>query len=67
MAGRLQGEVAIVTGGGSGIGGACAVRFAQEGASVLVADLDADRSAGIIREIESAGGQSGLREAGRPP
>lgn len=58
MAGRLHGEVAIVTGGGSGIGGACAVRFAQEGASVLVADLDADRSAGIIREIESAGGRA---------
>ena len=56
MAGRLQGEVAIVTGGGSGIGGACAVRFAQEGAAVLVADLDADRSAAIISEIESAGG-----------
>ena len=42
MAGRLQGKVAIITGGGSGIGGAMAVRFAREGAAVLVADIDAD-------------------------
>ena len=56
MAGRLSGQVAIITGAGSGIGGACAVRFAAEGASILVADLDADRSAGVIAEIEGAGG-----------
>ena len=54
----LDGKVAIVTGGGSGIGGACAVRFASEGAAVLVADLDPQRSANIIDEIESAGGQA---------
>ena len=58
MAGRLEGKVAIVTGGGSGIGGACAVRFAEEGAAVLVADLDPERSANIIGEIEAAGGQA---------
>jgi len=56
MPGRLQGKVAIITGGGSGIGGATAVRFAREGAAVLVADLDADRSANIIDEIRGSGG-----------
>ncbi len=58
MAARLEGKVAIITGGGSGIGGATAVRFAEEGAAVLVADLDPDRSANIIGEIESAGGRA---------
>src|SRR5229473_3298375 len=40
MAGRLAGKIAVITGGGSGIGRACAVRFAMEGAKVCVADLD---------------------------
>src|SRR5262245_20589789 len=38
MAGRLAGKIALITGGGSGIGRACAVRFADEGANVCVAD-----------------------------
>jgi NAD(P)-dependent dehydrogenase (short-subunit alcohol dehydrogenase family) len=37
--GRLQGKVAVVTGGGNGIGRACCARFHEEGASVVVADL----------------------------
>ncbi len=40
MAGRLDGKVAIITGGGNGIGRACALRFVAEGARVCVADLD---------------------------
>ena len=38
MADRLEGKVAVVTGGGNGIGKACCLRFAQEGAQVVVAD-----------------------------
>ena len=39
---RLRDKVAIVTGSASGFGRATAARFAEEGASVVVADLDAD-------------------------
>ena len=50
---RLQEQVAIVTGGAQGIGGATARRLAEEGASVLIADIDgeaAERNASVIRE-----------------
>jgi len=43
--GRLEGKVAIVTGAGGGIGRAIVVRFAQEGAQVVAADIDEDRAA----------------------
>lgn len=43
MDGRLEGKVAVITGGGSGIGLASAHRFAAEGARVCVADLDRER------------------------
>ena len=53
MAGRLEGKVAIVTGGGTGIGGGTVLRLAEEGAKVLIADLDermANERAGMVRE-----------------
>jgi NAD(P)-dependent dehydrogenase (short-subunit alcohol dehydrogenase family) len=53
---RFEGKVALITGGGSGIGRACAVRLASEGAAVSLADIDGDRAASVRREIEAAGG-----------
>jgi NAD(P)-dependent dehydrogenase (short-subunit alcohol dehydrogenase family) len=52
----LRGSSVIVTGGGSGIGRAAALRFAAEGAGVVVADLDADRARAVVGEIADAGG-----------
>jgi meso-butanediol dehydrogenase/(S,S)-butanediol dehydrogenase/diacetyl reductase len=56
MSGRLAGKVAIVTGAGSGIGRAVALRFAAEGAKVIVNDLVADAAQRVAKEIEAAGG-----------
>ena len=58
MAGRLEGRVALVTGGGSGIGRACAVRFAQEGADVCAADIDLIGASDTARQVEAAGRKS---------
>jgi NAD(P)-dependent dehydrogenase (short-subunit alcohol dehydrogenase family) len=54
--GRLAGKVAIVTGAASGIGRATALRLAQEGASVVVADVNGPGAAAVAKEIEAAGG-----------
>jgi NAD(P)-dependent dehydrogenase (short-subunit alcohol dehydrogenase family) len=56
--GRLSGKAAIVTGAGSGIGRAVALRFADEGASVLVADVAADSAEGVAEEIRARGGRA---------
>ena len=58
MAGRLQGMVAIVTGSASGIGRACAVALGLEGASVVVADLDADGAVAVADHIVEHGGRA---------
>ena len=58
MAGRVEGKVALVTGGGSGIGRACAVRFAKEGANVCVADLDLKGATETAQMVEGAGRKS---------
>ena len=52
---RLKGKVAIVTGGGGGIGGASARALAREGAAVLVVDVDEARAASVASDIERAG------------
>ena len=54
--GLLAGKVAVVTGGGGGIGAGVSRRFAAEGAHVVLADVDADRAAATGREIRDAGG-----------
>jgi NAD(P)-dependent dehydrogenase (short-subunit alcohol dehydrogenase family) len=53
---RLDGKVAIVTGGASGMGRAGAQAFAREGAKVVVADIAADRAAAVVAGIEAEGG-----------
>jgi len=55
MTGRLADKIALITGGGSGIGRACALRFAQEGAKVCVADLDLAAATETARRVDPAG------------
>jgi NAD(P)-dependent dehydrogenase (short-subunit alcohol dehydrogenase family) len=53
--GRFDGKVAVVTGGGSGIGRATCLRFAEEGASVVVAEIDEKHGQAVADEIRGAG------------
>ena len=55
MSNRLQDKVAVITGAASGIGAACARRFAAEGARVVVNDLSEAACAGIAEELGNAG------------
>jgi meso-butanediol dehydrogenase/(S,S)-butanediol dehydrogenase/diacetyl reductase len=54
--GRLDGKVAIVTGGASGIGAATLRRFAAEGARVVCADVDEEAGAAVVDAVRTAGG-----------
>ena len=55
---KLQGKVAMVTGGASGIGKATALLFASEGASVAIVDIDEELGEAVEREITNAGGKA---------
>jgi NAD(P)-dependent dehydrogenase (short-subunit alcohol dehydrogenase family) len=52
----LEGRVAVVTGGGVGIGGAISRLFAQHGALVEIVEIDPDRAAAVVEAIEAIGG-----------
>ncbi|TGR17942.1 MULTISPECIES: SDR family NAD(P)-dependent oxidoreductase [unclassified Mesorhizobium] len=59
---RLKDKVAVITGAGSGLGRAIAQRFVEEGATVLIADINEEAVNETVDEIRSSGGQaSGLR------
>jgi NAD(P)-dependent dehydrogenase (short-subunit alcohol dehydrogenase family) len=55
MACDLEGTVAVVTGGGSGIGRACALRLAQDGAAVAILDVDACSARAVAQETKAVG------------
>jgi 3-oxoacyl-[acyl-carrier protein] reductase len=56
--GRLDGRVAFVTGAGRGIGAATALRLAEDGARVVLADIDPEGCQQVAAEIEQAGSQA---------
>ncbi len=53
---RLEGKNALITGAGAGIGKAIALRFAQEGARVVVGDIQNDAGEAVVNSIRKAGG-----------
>jgi NAD(P)-dependent dehydrogenase (short-subunit alcohol dehydrogenase family) len=55
---QFEGKVALVTGGGSGIGRATALLFAQEGAKCVIADIFDESGRETVRMIEDAGGEA---------
>jgi len=58
MGERLAGKVAFITGAGMGIGREAAVLFAEEGARVVVADIDGAAAAETVARVQAAGGQA---------
>jgi 3-oxoacyl-[acyl-carrier protein] reductase len=58
MPGLLDGRIAVVTGGGSGIGQAIALGYAREGAHVVVLDINAETAAETAKSIQAANGKA---------
>ncbi len=56
--GLLAGQVAIITGSGQGIGAECARLFANEGAKVIVSDIDAGKADDVAAKIRANGGEA---------
>jgi 3-oxoacyl-[acyl-carrier protein] reductase len=55
--GRLEGKVAVLTGAGRGIGRATALRFAKEGAAVMINDVDPEPAEEAAASVKEAGGE----------
>ena len=60
---RLRDRVALVTGGGAGVGRSLALRFAREGAAVVVSDLDRTAAEHVAVEVQAAGGAAWAERA----
>src|SRR5215813_10414821 len=58
MAGRVEGKVALITGGASGIGRATALTFAREGAQLIIADMNVDGGQQTVHMITEQGGDA---------
>ena len=54
----LKGKIALITGGASGIGRATALLFAQEGAAVVIVDINTESGQTVAHEVETAGGRA---------
>ena len=54
----LEGKVAVITGAGRGLGKVFALRFAEEGAKLLLPDISLERSEAVAEEIRSSGGEA---------
>jgi len=55
---RLKDKVAVITGSGRGIGEGMALRFVEEGAKVVVNDVDPTTANGVVQRIKEMGGQA---------
>ena len=63
MPGRFEGKVAMVTGGGSGMGESASLAFAREGAEVVVVDIDPASGSDTVAQIARAGGEALYQQA----
>lgn len=60
--GRVEGKIILITGGGSGLGRAAALRLAQEGGTIIVTDINAEGGRDTVDTIEAIGGTAAFRD-----